>query len=98
MYDTTYANITRKIDKYNDDWIESLMDKTASSYLNRSLICRSSTHAGLLECNIDRNILPIFNEIKYFEYLEKPAPSVLITMLPKIKKLVLIYNKVSFYH
>lgn len=97
MYDTTHANITRKIKKYNDDWIDGLMDTTATSYLNRSLICRSSTHAGLLECNIDRNIIPIFNEIKYFEYLEKPAPSVFTTMLPKIKKLCLIYNKVSLF-
>ncbi|CRK93545.1 CLUMA_CG007078, isoform A [Clunio marinus] len=93
MYETMVNNVKQKIETYNSDWGVEI-NPQPSSYLTRFLINRSPTHGGLLECNIDRNILPILNEAKYFDMMELPLPAVLLQTYPKAKKIFTIFNKV----
>lgn len=93
MFDRSMQNIRNKIEEYNNEW-SSQINPAPLTYLTRFLINRSPTHGGLLECNIDRNILPLFEEAKYFDLMEIPLPSTLIQTYPKAKKIVNIFNKV----
>jgi Dynein heavy chain, N-terminal region 1 len=93
MYELAVENIKKRIENYNNEWCSNI-NPQPGSYLTRFLINRSPTHGGLLECNIDRNILPIFNETKYFDFIDIPLPSILIQTNPKAKKITNIYNKV----
>lgn len=93
MLEITTLNINSKMEKYNYDWMDSLLPQP-NLYLQRNLLNRSSTYAGLLECNIDRNLLPVFDEFKYFDFMEFQVPSMLIPFLPKADRTRLTYNKV----
>jgi dynein heavy chain, axonemal len=92
MYDLAIENIRKRIENYNNEWSSNLNPQPVN-YLNRFLINRSPTHGGLIECNIDRLILPIFEEVKYFDLIEIPLPAILIQMSPKMKKTVNIFDK-----
>lgn len=94
MFERTMENIKRKIENYNNEWSSKIVSQPAT-YLQRYLINRSPTHGGLLECNIDRNILPILDEAKHFDLMEYPLPSTLIQTYPKARKIVQIFNKVA---
>ena len=93
MYDLAVENIKKRIENYNNEWSSAIIPQPVN-YLARFLINRSPTHGGLIECNIDRNILPIFEETHYFDLIEVPLPAILIQMNPKMKKTVNIFNKV----
>lgn len=93
MFEMTVDNIKKKIEDYNNEW-SSKINLQPMSYLTRFLINRSPTHGGLLECNIDRNIMPIFDEAKFFDFIDVPLPPVLIHTYPKAKKIISIFNKV----
>jgi dynein heavy chain, axonemal len=92
MYELAVENIKKRIENYNNEWSSSLIPQPIN-YLSRFLINRSPTHGGLIECNIDRLILPIFEEVKYFDLIEIPLPAILIQMNPKMKKTVNIFDK-----
>ena len=94
MYEQTMGNIRKRIEDYNNEW-SSKINLQPISYLTRFLVNRSPTHGGLLECNIDRNIMPIFEEAKYFDFIELPLPAVLIQTYPKARKIINIFNKVA---
>lgn len=68
-----HANITQKIKELNYSWLDSI-ETDVSKRLSKTLFCRSVTHPGLLECNIDRSILDIFDEVKNFEILRFGVP------------------------
>lgn len=93
MFEVTVENIVKRIDKYNNDWSNQIIVHP-NTYLNRNLINRSATHGGLLECNIDRNVLPMFAEAKYFEFMQISLPSTLTAVYAKSRKILTIYNKV----
>lgn len=93
MYELTMENVRKKIEDYNNEWSSQINPQPLVT-LSRSLINRSATHGGLIECNIDRNVLPIFDEAKYFDFMEVPLPASLIQMNPKAAKIIAIYNKV----
>jgi len=93
MYENTMENIKARIERYNTEWANDILPQP-NVYLNSFLINRSPTHGGLLECNIDRNILPLFEEAKYFDFMEIPLPSTLTGINPKAKRTVGIFNKV----
>lgn len=94
MYEQTMDNIRKKIEDYNNEW-SSQISTQPINYLTRFLINRSPTHGGLLECNIDRNIMPIFEEAKYFDFIEIPLPAVLLQTYPKAKRIINVFNKVA---
>lgn len=93
MFEKTADNVRRKIEDYNNEWSSQICPQPAS-YFNRFLINRSPTHGGLIECNIDRNLMPLFDEAKYFDLMEVPLPAMLIQTFPRAKKLTLLFNKV----
>jgi hypothetical protein len=47
MLETTVSNITARIEKYNNDYVDGIHSQP-NVYLQRFLINRSATHAGLL--------------------------------------------------
>lgn len=94
MYEQTMDNIRKKIEDYNNEWCSQISPQPMS-YLTRFLINRSPTHGGLLECNIDRNVMPIFEEAKYFDLIDIPLPALLIQTYPKARKITNIFNKVA---
>lgn len=67
------SNITQKIKELNYSWLDSI-ETDVSKRLGKTLFCRSVSHVGLLECNIDRSILDIFDEAKHFEILKFGVP------------------------
>lgn len=93
MLETTTKNINSKIEKYNNDWMDKIPAQP-NTFMQRHLINRSPTYAGLLECNIDRNLLQIFEESKYFDFMEFQLPSVLIPFNPRGDKTRLTFNKI----
>lgn len=93
MYEMSMDNIRAKIEEYNNEWSSRIIAQPMN-YLTRFLINRSPTHGGLLECNIDRSIIPVFEEAKYFDMIERALPSVLIQTYPKAKRIINIFNKV----
>lgn len=93
MYEKTYANVKNKIDDLYNEWSSSI-DSQPANYLSRFLINRSATHGGLLECNIHRSILPIFDEIRHFDMVEKTTPPIMIQTYLKAPKILNTYNKV----
>lgn len=93
MYTKTVENVNNKNEEIYNDWSASI-DKQPAVYLARTLINRSPTHGGLLECNIHREILPIFQEIRFFEFIERPIPPVMLQMNLKASKILNTFNKV----
>lgn len=65
--------MSQKIKELNYNWLDSI-ETDVSKRLGKTLLNRSVSHPGLLECNIDRSILDIFDEAKHFEILRFSAP------------------------
>ena len=95
MLDATALNVKKKIEDYNTQWSVQI-NQQPLNYLKTNLIIRSPTHTGKLECNIDRQILPIFEEATHFSYLELPPPGVLSKVYSKAQSIISIYNKVVY--
>lgn len=93
MYNSTIENITKRIEGYHSKW-NSEINAQPNTYLTRFLINRSPTHGGLLECNIDRNIIPIMEETKFFDYMEMSNSAMLMQLHTKHEKYLNLYNKV----
>lgn len=93
MFDLMEMNVKKKIEDYNNEWSLKIIPQPVN-YLSRCLINRSPTRGGLIECNIDRNIIPILEEAKYFDLMDVTLPAILLQLYPKAKKIMNIYNKV----
>lgn len=93
MYEKTVTNVQNKIEELHSRW-SGTIDNQPATYLSRTLINRSPTHGGLLECNIHREILPILEEIRYFGFIEYATPPVLIQTYLKAPKILNTFNKV----
>lgn len=89
MVENTKNNIAR----LNDEWLDTLGIEVVSK-LNRTLICRSSTHAGLLECNIDRDVLDLCEEAKMFETLGFGVPVHINQVYSKYTNIKFVYENV----
>lgn len=72
-YDQMHQNITQKIKELNYEWLDTI-EPDVSKRLGSTLFNRSVSHPGLLECNIDRSVMVIFDEAKHFEILRFSAP------------------------
>lgn len=92
-YETLKTNVTKNIQKLNEDWIKSIGIDCVKK-LNRPLMCRSVSHPGLLECNIDRQILTICEEARYFELLKFKTPLDINKVYSKHKSIKFVYESV----
>ncbi|XP_057654894.1 dynein axonemal heavy chain 2 isoform X2 [Diorhabda carinulata] len=92
----TVLNLYRK-------WVDSL-GEDINSRVNRSLMIKSATKPGHLECNIDRSILDIFHEANYWDALQYEIPPYVKSVYQKketikfmyecVLNVVLDYNKI----
>lgn len=92
MFAIMSSNVKSKIEVYNHQWSMEI-DRQTTRYLDKFLVKRSTTHRGLLECNIDKDILSIIDEVNHFGFLDLLLPTVLNKLYPKAKNIFSIYNK-----
>jgi dynein heavy chain len=93
MYNSTVENIMKRIEAYHTSWNDNICQQP-TSYLSRFLINRSPTHGGLIEVNIDRTVVPVLDEIKFFEFIEMPIAAPLVQFNSRAGKYVNLFNKV----
>lgn len=89
-YDEMMKNGVKKFEDCNKQWI-AVIDKKPESLLKTCLMSREKE---LLECNIHRDILKIFNETRHFDLLDFPLPELLLTVHPKAPTVSSLYNQV----
>ncbi|KAK4876213.1 hypothetical protein RN001_012635 [Aquatica leii] len=94
---TQYANLLTAIDNIILDlyrkWIDSIGEDVGNR-LNRSLMNRSPTKLGLLECNIDRSLLDLFQEAKFWETLNFEIPGHVNNVYKKANTIKMVYENV----
>lgn len=73
--------------------MDSLGDDVTSR-LRRPLLMRSTSRPGLLECNIDRSLLTIFHECKYWKCLGFEIPHHVQVVEAKSDMIRLVYENV----
>ncbi|KAF5292010.1 hypothetical protein FQA39_LY14127 [Lamprigera yunnana] len=74
-------------------WVDSIGEDVPNR-LQRSLMNRSPTRPGLLECNIDRSILDLFREAKFWEALKFDVPGNANNIYKKADAIKLVYESV----
>lgn len=84
--DSIMLNLYRK-------WIDNI-GEDVTQRLKRPLMNRSPTKPGLLECNIDRSLLDLFREAKYWEALKFEIPGHVNTVYKKTNVIKIIYESV----
>ncbi|XP_017772772.1 PREDICTED: dynein heavy chain 2, axonemal [Nicrophorus vespilloides] len=62
--------------------------------LDRPLMCRSASRPGLIECNMDKKLLQIFQEIRYFLAMKYEVPSNCNYVWSKVTSLKFIFENV----
>lgn len=92
-YETMQTSFTKNIQKVYEKWIDDIGYEFLSK-LDRPLMIRSKTHQGLLECNIDRSLLEICEEARYFEMLGFTIPVNVNQVYSKYKTIKLVYESV----
>ncbi|GAB0089100.1 Dynein heavy chain [Sergentomyia squamirostris] len=73
QFETMEKNIKHQVAELREQWANSVKEEVVQC-LQRSLMIRSVSRPGLLECNIDRKVLLLFNDVIYFQYLGFPIP------------------------
>lgn len=86
-------NLTKDIRKIYDKWLD-IMDVDVAAKLNRTLMCRSVTHPGLLECNIDRVVLEMCEEAQSFGLLGFGTPVHINQVYSRYNTIRLVYESV----
>lgn len=92
-YETMQKNVEKNIEKLYSDWCNS-MGPNVTARLSRTLMCRSLSHVGLLECNIDRNMLKLFEDSRYFEFLKFQFPAHVAQIHAKSTTIRYVYDSV----
>lgn len=87
------TSITNSIKRLNDQWLDT-MSVNVINKLDRTLMCRSVTRPGLLECNIDRGLLELCEEARYFEMLGFGVPVHISQIYNKYTTIRLVYESV----
>ncbi|KAM7351793.1 dynein heavy chain 2, axonemal kl-2 isoform 2-T2 [Cochliomyia hominivorax] len=77
-----------------EDWVKSSASPKLMDRLERTLLVRSKTKKGLLECNIDRSVLDICQQAQHFEQLGFQIPSSIRKLYEKYGTLNFVYNSV----
>lgn len=73
QFEVMEKNVKTQVRELRDHWANSVKEEVVQC-LQRSLMLRSVSRPGLLECNIDRKVLNLFEDIIYFQYLGFPIP------------------------
>lgn len=92
-YEQMRTSITSSIKRIHEQWLDT-MDVNVHNKLDRTLMCRSVTRPGLLECNIDRGILELCEEARYFEMLGLGVPVHISQIYTKYNTIRLVYESV----
>ncbi|XP_055685590.1 dynein axonemal heavy chain 2 [Lutzomyia longipalpis] len=92
-FDTMERNVKHQVSELRDQWANSVKEEIVQC-LQRSLMIRSVSRPGLLECNIDRKVLMLFDDIIYFLYLGFPTPIHLNLFFSKYEATKLILESV----
>lgn len=87
------TSITNSIKRLNNQWLDT-MSVNVINKLDRTLMCRSVTRPGLLECNIDRGLLELCEEARYFEMLGFGVPVHISQIYNKYTTIRLVYESV----
>lgn len=92
-YDEMNGNLTKNIRELYEQWLDA-NDTDVPAKMNRTLMCRSATRPGALECNIDRTLLELCEEARYFEMLGFGIPSHILQIYAKYAVLRLVFETV----
>ncbi|KAF5308522.1 hypothetical protein FQR65_LT06187 [Abscondita terminalis] len=93
QYDALLTSIDHLILDLYRKWIDNIGEDVGNR-LNRSLMNRSPTRPGLLECNIDRSLLDLFREASLWETLKFEIPGHVYNVCAKSKTITLVYESV----
>ncbi|CAG9819075.1 unnamed protein product [Phaedon cochleariae] len=93
QYEKLISSINDNILNLYRKWVDNI-GEDVNARLNRPLMCKSLTKPGLLECNIDRSLLEIFHEAKYWEALHYEIPPYLKSVYVKADSIRFIYESV----
>lgn len=93
QYEKLVTSIDERILHFYRKWVDKLGDDVAKR-LNRPLMCKSVTKPGLIECNIDRSLLDIFQEAKYWESLRYEVPPHVKSVVDKANHVKFVYESV----
>lgn len=93
QYEKLVSSIDERILMLYRKWNDRIGEDVAKR-LNRPLMCKSVTKPGLLECNIDRFLLELFKEARYWESLNYEVPSHIKTVYDKANSVKFVYESV----
>lgn len=93
QYEKLIKSIDERIRYLYHNWEQSL-GTNMWGRLNRPLLNRSVTRPGLLECNIDRTVLPTCRETQYWVQLGYEVPYNIKNVYAKYDNLKLVYEEV----
>ncbi|CAG9772859.1 unnamed protein product [Ceutorhynchus assimilis] len=85
------TSIDERIFNMYRKWIDSL-GEDLNQRLHRPLMCKSISKPGLIECNIDRSLLALFNEAKHWERLGYEIPTYIKSIYNKADGIKFIYQ------
>ncbi|XP_060528447.1 dynein axonemal heavy chain 2 isoform X3 [Cylas formicarius] len=91
QYEKLVSSVDDKVFNLYRKWIDSV-GEDVNLRLQRPLICRSISRPGLLECNIDRSILEIFQEAKCWDSMSFEIPTYVKTLHAKADNVRFIYE------
>lgn len=87
------SDLEAKTAKSFDDFVSSVPDNILTR-LDRPLLVRSKVQQGLLECNIDRTVLPICYDARLFTEMGFEIPKSVGKLYEKFDNLQFVYNSV----
>ncbi|KAB0795300.1 hypothetical protein PPYR_12139 [Photinus pyralis] len=93
QYHHVSTSIEHLIRDLFQEWIRSIEGDVITK-LSRSLMNRSVTKIGMLECNIDRTLLEMFREIAYWEALNFEIPGYLQFVRDRAEQISMVYESV----
>ncbi|XP_044753245.1 dynein axonemal heavy chain 2 [Coccinella septempunctata] len=93
QYEKLVASIDDRVLNLFRKWLDSLGEGLPER-LNRPLMIKSTYRYGLLECNMDRTLLKVFHEAKYWESLGYEIPTYVNSVYQKSKTIRIIYESV----
>ncbi|XP_059612816.1 dynein axonemal heavy chain 2 [Phlebotomus argentipes] len=93
QFEEMEKSVKLQVRELRDTWANSVKEEVVQC-LNRALMIRSVSRPGLLECNIDRKVLNLFEDIIYFQYLGFPIPIHLNLFFSRYESTKLIFESV----
>lgn len=85
--------LEQDIQRNFDDWKASISDSTLKC-LQRSLLVRSLSRPGLLECNVDRDLVVLLREATAFKRLQFACPINIMQLFQKYSQISCIFESV----